>query len=355
MKILYRQLCTPKAWTISHTLMEYMGDTLLHGLRSLYGANCIDFHKAVHLYTDFKRPLKQLYGKGFTTARLLPNIAIDRDDIDTKIRTGYFDLVILLPHTSLCGRHNKKRFLKQFNQVISVIKKPTKVVFVDVLDNFNFVYGDIYYQVDKYFKREMTIEQKENIYPISYSIPKEKIRGVSREKNKFLAHCVPHDKTTYTFNQEVDYYNDYAASFYGATCKKGGWDCMRHYEIIAAGTAPFFSDLSLCPANCMTSFPKDLVKKLTEMTGIKTSFKMGEKIDPTNYFFELADNFDYSQYYDYMDQLHDYALNNLTTEANAKRFIETCMEKNKIFSFEPPRKVPVCRRQNDSQLRERTG
>lgn len=37
---------------------------------------------------------------------------------------------------------------------------------------------------------------------------------------------------------EHRYYDDYSRSYFAVTRRKGGWDCMRHYEILAAGTHP---------------------------------------------------------------------------------------------------------------------
>ena len=38
--------------------------------------------------------------------------------------------------------------------------------------------------------------------------------------------------------------------------KKNGWDCLRHYEILANGSIPLFIKLDDCPNNTLTSFPK---------------------------------------------------------------------------------------------------
>jgi hypothetical protein len=43
--------------------------------------------------------------------------------------------------------------------------------------------------------------------------------------------------------------------------KKAGWDCMRHYEIIANVCFPYFVNIEDCPPNTMTLWPKDLLKE----------------------------------------------------------------------------------------------
>jgi hypothetical protein len=94
---------------------------------------------------------------------------------------------------------------------------------------------------------------------ISFSVPESKIVEKVPEKTKHFGHIVPGDTSTYIFNTEDAYYRDYQASVFGRTCKKGGWDCLRHYEILANGSIPWFTDLDKCPERTMTHFPKDLV------------------------------------------------------------------------------------------------
>ena len=64
------------------------------------------------------------------------------------------------------------------------------------------------------------------------------------DKEKILATCDPRDTSTYIFDDEESYYNDYAKSLFAITMKKGGWDCLRHYEILAAGCLPVFLNIS---------------------------------------------------------------------------------------------------------------
>ena len=44
---------------------------------------------------------------------------------------------------------------------------------------------------------------------------------------------------------ESDYYKDYQRSYFAITCKKGGWDCLRHYEILANAVSPTFLILTI--------------------------------------------------------------------------------------------------------------
>ncbi len=85
------------------------------------------------------------------------------------------------------------------------------------------------------------------------------------QKTKLLGHVIPGDMRTYIFNTEGEYYADYAASWFGITKRKAGWDCMRHYEILANGCIPVFMDLENCPAQTMTHLPKELIMEAGDM------------------------------------------------------------------------------------------
>lgn len=98
-----------------------------------------------------------------------------------------------------------------------------------------------------------------SVSPIGISIPETKIIDFVPEKQKRFAHIIPGQPSTYIFSDETSYYKDYQSSIFGRTSKKGGWDCMRHYEILANGCIPWFTDLENCPPGTMTHFPKDIV------------------------------------------------------------------------------------------------
>lgn len=102
-------------------------------------------------------------------------------------------------------------------------------------------------------------ENPTSVYPISYSIPDKKIVPFIPTKTKQFATIIPGDTSTYIFKDEASYYKDYQISMFGKTKKKGGWDCLRHYEILASGCIPYFEDLEKSPASIMTHLPKQLI------------------------------------------------------------------------------------------------
>ena len=101
------------------------------------------------------------------------------------------------------------------------------------------------------------------LHPMSYAIPDELIVEDVPEKTELWATVVPGNSSNYVFGvgQEKEYYNMYKRARFAYTCKKGGWDALRHYEILANGCIPVFSDIAMCPVSTMTTFPKALLQE----------------------------------------------------------------------------------------------
>ena len=98
------------------------------------------------------------------------------------------------------------------------------------------------------------------VYPISFSIPESKIVSTLQNKTKLISNLIPGNISTYIYNTEEEYYNEYKSSLFATTTKKSGWDCMRHYEILACGAIPYFPNIEKCPENTMAFLPKSLIK-----------------------------------------------------------------------------------------------
>jgi hypothetical protein len=81
--------------------------------------------------------------------------------------------------------------------------------------------------------------------------------------------------------------------------KKAGWDCMRHYEILANNCIPYFIDLENCPKYTLTNLPKEMLIEARE----------------------LANNFEEQKYFSILNELFEYTKNNLTTKHLAKHIL----------------------------------
>lgn len=107
---------------------------------------------------------------------------------------------------------------------------------------------------------------KSSIFPLSYCIPDECIANpdeVLKKKTDLIAPLIPGQQNTYQFGptMEKEYNEMYQKSLFAHTMKKGGWDCLRHYEILANGCIPIFKDLDNCPPHILTTLPKGLIQE----------------------------------------------------------------------------------------------
>jgi hypothetical protein len=151
------------------------------------------------------------------------------------------------------------------------------------------------------------------LYPVSFSIHESKIIDRVPEKTKLLGTVIPGVLSTYVYTTEKEYYNDYQTSWFGITHKKGGWDCMRHYEILANGCIPLFRDIHMCPKATMTHLPKELIQH-----GLMLYEKM-----------QINDN-DTTRHEckELIKQLLDYTRTNLTNYKLAQYILSTCGHSN---------------------------
>jgi hypothetical protein len=112
----------------------------------------------------------------------------------------------------------------------------------------------------------LNVNSNKNIIPFSFYIPDECIVNEIPEKTRLLASIIPGDMSTYIFKNKEKEYNDmYKKSRFAITKKKGGWDCLRHYEILMNGCIPIFENLSNCPKYTLTTYPKHLNEQAYEL------------------------------------------------------------------------------------------
>ena len=232
---------------------DFMSDLLLHGLRKLHGSEVIDYPGCSYMYSDEilkrKYDINKIWGKGFTINNTLNNFnSIDRTDIKKKIQSNFFDLVV---YGSI---RRSNLFLDD------VIKYNNKVLFVDGEDDN--IIDERYIKSGLYFKREL-LENKHNVLPISFAVPREKIlENINEKPINLLAPLVPGRLSTYIYNDEKTYYDMYSNSIFAITNKKLGWDCLRHYEILMNGCIPLFFNIENCPKLILKTLPKERLSEI---------------------------------------------------------------------------------------------
>lgn len=263
---------------------DYLNDLLFYGLTELENIEVIDSTPIIHLYKENKDKidLNSLWGKGFTSTFLIDKDKVDRSNIEYKIKNYYFDLII----------YGNIRRCQDYYSLISQYYPQNKIFCIDGNDD-TFCDSQFYIK-HKYFKREL-IEKHENLIPIYFAIPEQKISKEFLPKVQEYASIIP-GIGGYVFNNEKEYYDDYNKSYYGVTMKKAGWDCMRHYEILANNCIPYFIDLEKCPENILINLPKQLLVEIKN----------------------TSENIDEIKYREYLNILFNYTKENLTTKKLAQ-------------------------------------
>ena len=273
----------PRILYVTPNYVDYLGDGLFHGLRTLFGADVVDFPKSEPMYGSFGAERQAgLRGHGFTLYGLLDDIHVDRHAVLERAQQGEFDLVVFSDILRTFGL-----FTEWGPQLDGVVP----IAVVDGSDRVEpYPYSGIWWRKRgwwflprahnraAFFKREITpwtywfrsyltlppplgrgVGLLRKMRPIAFSIPEEKIvREPPREKERLLqSHIVDEEvaarigaQTSYAFADEEDYYADLRAARFGITTKRAGWDCLRHYEIAANGTVPAFRDLHSKPELC---------------------------------------------------------------------------------------------------------
>ena len=248
---------------------DYLADSLLHGLISL-GLEVVDYPRKQILYSGNQSrpdsPPLGVRGHGFTLYGLLPDRPVDRTFVIQRLERGWFDLVVI------------GQIWRQWGQLLDLapLLQTVPVVLLDGDDDTRLFhcsgtrlrrYGWQPFPVRSgrcfYLKRELQGDFRQSpqcqVIPASFSIPEQKIRpiNISGKKYRLASHCVDHEvaqacglHVSYAFASEEAYYDNIASSRFAVTTKRGGWDCLRHYEIAAAGALPCILKLETKPATC---------------------------------------------------------------------------------------------------------
>ena len=147
---------------------------------------------------------------------------------------------------------------------------------------------------------------KEVVYPINFCIPKELLLSTVPEKKKQFGTVIPGNMSTYIFDDQQKYYEDYQDSYFGYTWKKGQWDTIRTQEIMMNGCIPLFMDIDKCPKYSLMHHDKLRYQKIRD-----------------NY-----EKFGTDEYQEHAQWALNYCYENLTTEAMAQFVLNTVGAQN---------------------------
>jgi hypothetical protein len=268
----------PRVLFVMTDSSDYLSDTLMHGLRLVLGDRLVETPRRDPLYTDFPEEWRgRQYGRGFTLySGSLDPIEIDRSDSRERLERGEFDLLVVGDIWRCYGT---------FVELLP-LAGDTPIAVLDGVDSEAPVpYEPRWWRRPScwflprphrhaaYFKRELTPRTTwfrsylanplarhppRGMRPISFGIPEHlALDEVPAKSKDFPQHVVDGEvaarvgsETSYAFANEAAYYADLRSSRFGITTKRGGWDCMRHYELAASGCVVCFRQLPAKPPTC---------------------------------------------------------------------------------------------------------
>lgn len=273
-----------KILLIPSSSSDYLQDSIYLGFKDLFGTDVECTLNCEYLYKNVTINPHNMWGMGFTYTNILDeNLNNLASNVLDKVSQRYYDLIIYT-------------FISRNNAMISDIMEITNgknVVLINGEDeNWRF---EEYNEKVFYFKRELVEKKEKNIFPIGYSIHKSKLYQGKKHIEKEISfsvpsmdNCTPTSSSKYIFETEKDYYRDYQISKFGLTRKKGGWDSMRHYEILANKSIPIFENIDFCPDFTLTNLPKKLLseveKKYRTMSDSEYQFYLDELFGFTEQF-----------------------------------------------------------------------
>lgn len=261
---------------------DFLSDSFLLGLKSLFPGMVYEWPVNKFVYrSENAVDTGKMHGIGFTLYGLLsPETALK---YNPGIRIDSFDLIVF---GDIYRQEEQFRQLQPFLHFRNTLildgedtpalypyyfppwKKPWSLFFPKLEKKFIYLKRELvpsrtqYYRFFKLLPGWLAgkITLPENLLPLSFSIPEYKIfdGSIPQKIKDFPKHIVDPEVceavdgavTRYAFTDEKEYYRDLQQSRFGITMKRGGWDCLRHYEIAANAAVPCFRNLHEKPAAC---------------------------------------------------------------------------------------------------------
>jgi hypothetical protein len=239
---------------------DYLADLFLSSILMMPSISIFTNYIPPYLYDDY--PLRDsLYGKGFSVFCTLSRLSMAERDIHLMSEGS---LVSLASNAAMGPFTVVYTSIWRYSDLIDAFAELDSVVRLIALD------GEDHTRIHaksskfaKYYKREL-IAKESNLFPISFALPPVAARFCTYgsaylpKKSSITAQCDPRFRPSYVFSTEKQYYAQYESALFAVTTKKGGWDCMRHYEILANHCVPYFPDIEAKPPLTMCSYPVSL-------------------------------------------------------------------------------------------------
>ena len=326
MKILFITTANPNA---QGDLLEM---TILRGLREIMGEGLVDYPKKKIMYHDFSSsPKDALHGRGFSL------LYTPLEDINENLRSGIFNQkfdAIIYGDGHIYGERVRVPEIDKLADGNSWVidghdlygGAPIKLIYEN-----EEVIGT---QFTKCFKRELLgeVDLINKVHPTGFGIPEERILPLDLSvKNQMHQSTAPDFSlfknindlgggfSHHKFTDENEYYQDLSKSWFGLTSKKGGWDTLRHYEILAAGSLLLFRDLDQKPKFCSPQ----------EIPGVSYS-----TLEELNSLFSrlLPNGIPSDEYIDILHKQREWLMEHGTTKARAQKILQIIQDEKDTYN-----------------------
>lgn len=136
-------------------------------------------------------------------------------------------------------------------------------------------------------------------HPIWFGIPSQNILSSLPNKTRGFASIIPGHRGTYVYRTQADYYRGYEEAHFALTMKKGGFECLRHYEILARGSIPYFLDWDAYPLNISVRLPRAHITEAMSLPGVPRQSELLEamKLENTSFLMKIPVNPMFSRRY----------------------------------------------------------
>lgn len=269
---------------------DYMNDAVYHGL---IDSGMFDVYEYGYPYYMLKScpNIDSLYGRGFTMFGKLnhtPNVE-DPNVMSERIRSKFYDIIIY--GCAYKGEH-------PFKELVSLTYPKNKIHVIDGCDwTGNFAYNNGL-EFGTVWKTSLDSMNYGN--PIQFAIPESQLIDHKPTKEKMFSLYDPRSAAHYMYENENDYYNDYATSYYGVVTPRAQWNTMRVLEILANRCVPYFIDIEKMPNTVMKKFPREIILETNK-------YAVNQEIHP--------------RYDEISEELFQFTKNNLTTKELVKIFL----------------------------------
>jgi len=290
---------------------DYFENMALIGLRKFLGKDCVDYPRKRILYGDFSSvPKSSLHGQGFSLYHeVIQDISEEDRDLSKPFDVILYGTVMSWNMKEIPELESrcKVKFYIDGNDLYGIAQN----------NKYIFFRGEVLIgnQRSPSFKGQI-IEEEDEIFPIGVGLPESRILPIDFSiKNKLYQSAYPRyalfepvkeeKRAHHLFTDETQYYNDMATSWFGLSCKRGGWDAMRHYEIIAAGSVILYRDYDQKPRFCAPGdMPAITYSSREELESLLSKL--------------IIDNQPTQNYIDILNEQREWLIKNGTVEARTK-------------------------------------